>query len=625
MTIAVMQGPTTELWLEATKTTTEKIKPHTMSLNLVAPTRLQSCREVPPWMPMIFGMLFFSKIFLLSFRPDKSSPLSNSRCSSPPPSGEINEISKIDDVGDGEASKPNFVFKFEFQTKELLSRINEGNNVIGDSALSEELVHLATWPIIQQKLVTGEEPRSGGEKLGSHENDSASDSDYDSVGYETDCFEDEGEDMKEEVQETEELQKNDHHNPEEKPTEGLDLEDSEKSNCHNSNQTAKDYVDSYTLEALWEHQELIEQLKMEFKRLRTDALSTIPEDYEFLNLDDLKPRKVDEILHGRIGEFDEFYKSYSVRMRNFDILNNQKLNALRLLQSKKPPKSFSSSKSFRSWNLLGCKSNKDSDFFDPISAKFRELHSELEVVYVGQLCLSWEFLKWQYGKALELWKSPYKTATYNEVAGEFQKFKEYLQRFVEGECTEERTRVENYVNNRYKMSLLLQVPVVRGDSLKDRRKTRRKGRDDGEIISSDDLVEKLEESITTMWQFIQADKYASSAINASQKRRREHLQETDLNLLAEVQTDLHKKNMKLKEILRSRNSMLKRFRKHEEEEGTDDHLYFFSEVDMKLVSRVLNMSSVTTDQLEWCCDMLSKICFVNRKLCVDPSVLLFPC
>ncbi|KAM2975751.1 hypothetical protein FF1_001878 [Malus domestica] len=128
-----------------------------------------------------------------------------------------------------------------------------------------------------------------------------------------------------------------------------------------------------------------------------------------------------------------------------------------------------------------------------------------------------------------------------------------------------------------------------------------------------------------MWQFIRADKYASSSINASQKRRREHLQETDLNLLAEVQTDLHKKNMKLKEILRSRNSMLKRFRKHEEEEGTDDHLYLFSEVDMKLVTRVFNMSSVTTDQLEWCRDMLSKICFVNRKLCVDPSVLLFPC
>ncbi|TQD97371.1 hypothetical protein C1H46_016950 [Malus baccata] len=585
---------------------------------------------------------FFSKIFLVSFRHDKSSPMNNSCCSSPPPSGEINEISKIDgddskfdDVGDGDASKPNFVFKFEFQTKELLSRINEGNNANGDSALLEEYEFLAEKfnqmkaaknvscfmeeakaasfnveeapqdfghgecekdESREMKLVTGEEPRSDGEKLGSHENDSASDSDYDYVGYETDCFEDEGEDMKKEIRETKELQKNDHHNPEEKPT-----------------------------EALWEHQELIEQLKMEFKRVRADALPTVPEDYEFLNLDDLKPRKVDEILHGRIGEFDEFYKSYSVRMRNFDILNNQKLNALRLLQSKKPPKPFSSRKSFCSQNLLRCKSNKDYDFFDPISVKFRELHSELEVVYVGQLCLSWEFLKWQYGKALELWKSPYKTATYNEVAGEFQKFKEYLQRFVEGECSEERTRVENYVSNRYKMSLLLQVPVVRGDSLKDRRKTRRKGRDDGEIISSDDLVEKLEESITTMWQFIRADKYASSSINASQKRRREHLQETDLNLLAEVQTDLHKKNMKLKEILKSRNSMLKRFRKHEEEEGTDDHLYFFSEVDMKLVSKVLNMSSVTTDQLEWCRDMLSKICFVNRKLCVDPSVLLFPC
>ena len=83
------------------------------------------------------------------------------------------------------------------------------------------------------------------------------------------------------------------------------------------------------------------------------------------------------------------------------------------------------------------------------------------------------------------------------------------------------------------------------------------------------------------------------------------------------------KNMKLKERLRSGNCILKRFKKHEDE-GTD-HLYFFSQVDMKLVARVLNMSNITTEQLVWCHSKLSKINFVNRKLRVDPSILLFPC
>lgn len=89
------------------------------------------------------------------------------------------------------------------------------------------------------------------------------------------------------------------------------------------------------------------------------------------------------------------------------------------------------------------------------------------------------------------------------------------------------------------------------------------------------------------------------------------------------------KERKLKELLRSENCILKRFKKHkdeeEEEEESAEHLYFFCQVDIKLVSRVLNMSSITTDQLVWCHNKLSKIHFVNRKIRVDPSFLLFPC
>lgn len=83
------------------------------------------------------------------------------------------------------------------------------------------------------------------------------------------------------------------------------------------------------------------------------------------------------------------------------------------------------------------------------------------------------------------------------------------------------------------------------------------------------------------------------------------------------------KEKKLKDIFRSGNCILKRLQKHQED-GIDHH-YFFSQVDMKLVSRVLNMSRITTDQLVWCHSKLSQVSFVNRKMHVEPSFLLFPC
>jgi hypothetical protein len=69
--------------------------------------------------------------------------------------------------------------------------------------------------------------------------------------------------------------------------------------------------------------------------------------------------------------------------------------------------------------------------------------------------------------------------------------------------------------------------------------------------------------------------------------------------------------------------MLKRFQKCQED-GIDHH-FFFSQVDVKLVSRVLNMSRITSDQLVWCRSKLSQIGFVNKKMHVEPSFLLFPC
>lgn len=91
-----------------------------------------------------------------------------------------------------------------------------------------------------------------------------------------------------------------------------------------------------------------------------------------------------------------------------------------------------------------------------------ELRRDLELVYVGQVCLSWEILRWQYAKAQELQEYDSQGFRwYNQVAGEFQLFQVLVQRFVENEAFQG-PRVQNYVNNRCVLRYLLQVPAIRG-------------------------------------------------------------------------------------------------------------------------------------------------------------------
>ncbi|PPR93570.1 hypothetical protein GOBAR_AA27102 [Gossypium barbadense] len=410
------------------------------------------------------------------------------------------------------------------------------------------------------------------------------------------------------------------------------LDNSEKSNLENP--LASDSEDSTDLETLWEHQELLEQLKMELKKVKATGLPTILEESESPKImDDLKPWKIDEKFQyaDTMSELHKFYKSYRERMRKFDILNYQKMYAIGVLHSKDPFQSISTHKSSSAPPItsllpqnLWPRRRKTSDS-DPMSKFINELHSDLEMVYVGQLCLSWEILHWQYEKAIGIWESdPYCMRRYNEVAGEFQQFQVLIQRFIENEPFEG-PRVRNYIKNRCVLRNLLQVPVIR-DSLKDKRKGRRKGRDeDDNAITADVLVEIMEEAIRIFWRFLRADKDANIVNRKMRKGAQVEPTEPDeLQLLATVQTSLQKKDKKLREIVRSGNCILRKLKKNEEE-NSDQVLHFFSQVDLKLVARVLNMSNVTRDQLLWCHSKLSKINFVNRKINVEPSFLLFPC
>ncbi|KAE9449275.1 hypothetical protein C3L33_18824, partial [Rhododendron williamsianum] len=390
-----------------------------------------------------------------------------------------------------------------------------------------------------------------------------------------------------------------------------------------------DSEDSNKMETLWEHQDLIEQLKNELKKVKATGLPTILEESEESPrmMEDLKPWKIDEKFQrtDRMDDLHKLYRSYRERMRKFDILNFQKMYAIGFLQLKDPLKSISTSQKSAVQSVFPEKSflsKRKKTGSDPTTKFMEELQSELEVVYVGQMCLSWEILHWQYGKAMELWESDHRgIRLYNEVAGEYQQFQVLMQRFVEDEPFQG-PRVQYYVKSRCVLRNLLQVPVIREDT-RDRKKAMKRG---DYAITSDVLVEIIEESIRIFWRFVRADKDCSSMIAKCRKGppRVELQNPEDSKLLMEVRANLQKKEKKLRELLRCGSCILKRFQKSNED-GSDHVLYFFSQVDMNLVARVLNMNRLTTDQLVWCRNKLTKISFENRKICVEPSFLLFPC
>lgn len=108
-------------------------------------------------------------------------------------------------------------------------------------------------------------------------------------------------------------------------------------------------------------------------------------------------------------------------------------------------------------------------YADPMHNKaINEMHRDLELVYVGQLCLSWEILRWLYVKAQELLEYDSQGSnhrSYNRSAEEFQQFQVLLQRFMEDEPFQGH-RTQNYAKNRCTIRSLLQVPAIKGKNLK---------------------------------------------------------------------------------------------------------------------------------------------------------------
>ncbi|WVZ64944.1 hypothetical protein U9M48_014386 [Paspalum notatum var. saurae] len=385
------------------------------------------------------------------------------------------------------------------------------------------------------------------------------------------------------------------------------------------------------LESLWEHQDLIEQLKLELKKVRSIGLPTILEESETPKapMEDLKPWRIDAkfLREDPMDELNKFYKSYRERMRKFDILCYQKMYAIDFLQLRGPQQSTSSLKSLSptvtsilSHNFRPSRRRSPED---PSERFLKELRYDLETVYVGQMCLSWEFLRWQYEQARDLPESdPYHSHQYNQVAGEFQQFQVVVQRFVEDESFKG-PRLPNYINNRCVLRSLLQVPVIKEDSLKDRMEDQRKG---NYVITSEELEDIMEDAMHILWEFIKADKVevtTTSVLKGFSSAHVELQDPSDHDLMEHIHATLQKKDKRLKDLLRTGNCIVKKFKKPKEDRSNQN--LFFSQVDMKLVSRVLRMPRITSEQLQWCKAKLDKIILVDRKIHREASFLLFPC
>ncbi|KAL5179051.1 hypothetical protein HKD37_01G000442 [Glycine soja] len=394
----------------------------------------------------------------------------------------------------------------------------------------------------------------------------------------------------------------------------------------------------------WEHDDLVEQLKLELKNSRQGGLATIVEEEEEAEeevvvveeeeeeervsprvVEDPKPVEIEEKLEYRdqIDEIDKVYKSYAEKMKKLDILNYQTMHALGLLQLKDPLKLISFPKSaiqgakpVISQNLWPRKASKNSS--DPLVKLVHELQRDLELVYVGQVCLSWEILCWQHKKALELQQYDSQGShshRYNHVAGEFQLFQVLVQRFIENEPFQG-PRLQNYVKNRCVIRNLLQVPGIKDDSKVD---------EEEDAIASGKLADIIKESMRVFWEFVRADKDYGNVIFKASRHNRIDLKDPMISgLMVDIKTQLQKKERRLKDIVRTGNCIVKKFQKHHEDEL--DHEQLVARVGLRLISRVVNMSKLRKEQLIWCNEKLHRIKFLSRKIVqVEPSFLLFPC
>ena len=394
-------------------------------------------------------------------------------------------------------------------------------------------------------------------------------------------------------------------------------------------------------ECEWENDEVMEQMKLELRIARQGGLGTIFEEEE--EDDDkrefssnvfeekIKPLSIEDKMEYKdhIVEIQKVYRCYAQKIKKLDVLNYQAMHAIGLLPLKDPPKLFLMQKSTLQQtkplvipqNNWPCKAQKNT--IDPMLKLVNELNKDLELVYVAQICLSWEILCWQHDKIQELKKyDSQRPRRYNVVAGEFQNFQVLIQRFLEDEQFQQELRVQSYVKSRCVIRNLLQVPTIKDDSTKDKKKFKW-GEEDA--IGSERLEQIIKESMQVFWEFLRVGKDEGNVFQKVYHKGNEVKDKENSDILRDIQTQLYKKERKLKEKLRSGNCLVRKFQKHHEDKIQLNHEQLLAQVGLRLISKVLNMKKLRKDHLIWCSEKLNQINFVDKKIQVESSFLLFPC
>ncbi|KAK3004331.1 hypothetical protein RJ639_018555 [Escallonia herrerae] len=311
--------------------------------------------------------------------------------------------------------------------------------------------------------------------------------------------------------------------------------------------------------------------------------------------------------------FNAVYDKYCERMLFFDQLSAQQLNEVGSHTPLAPPTRSASKKLTSPLRCLSLKKFEEhEDETEHLQQPANDPYQDLETAYVAQLCLTWEALHCQHTLlSQKISCQPESPTCYNHSAQQFQQFQVLLQRFIENEPFEQGLRAEVYARTRKSMPKLLQVPNVQGLDKKEMT-----GEESDWLVLASDLLKIMESSILTFHKFLKIDKKKSGGV-----RNVFGVQNQMTTPLQQVQHSLERREMKLKELCKKGKS----WKKNAWPAIEDEVELLFALVDAKIISRVLRMVRISTEQLFWCEEKMKKLDLSDGKLQRDPSPILFPC
>ncbi|XP_010463564.1 PREDICTED: uncharacterized protein LOC104744243 isoform X1 [Camelina sativa] len=308
-------------------------------------------------------------------------------------------------------------------------------------------------------------------------------------------------------------------------------------------------------------------------------------------------------------ETDQVYKKYCERMRWYDILSRDRTYGLSVITNQM------TASSLRSWGETAEKRLKQS------------IEKDLELVYVAQSCLSWEALQHQYITVRNSSKpADSRGELHDVISREFQNFQVLLERFLEDERCQGK-RVLSFVQRRFELMSFFQVPRLSGYN--------REGPHEGEEERQDTQVLKaIERCIEVFYDFVNVDikkplMWERLKISLTNSPLMELEDPRDFKLFLDLKNSHQKKEQLLKEIQGNKKKIWFKKKSSNMEEDKiekDEHfmLVRFIMIDLKLVSRVLHMSLVSSSHLKWCQHKLNNIHFNGDKISRTFSPILFP-